>query len=94
MGVSTAGLIAERLTAAGRALDPGPDRRERQPRRRAPHPDHPGRPGLAAEGLKGPALLMVGEAMAMARPEKARRFPSPASFAELRVHEGLSPPIA
>lgn len=68
MGVSTAGLIAERLTAAGRAgSTPAlvvenasrPDERRILTTLSAL--------ALAAEGLKGPALLMVGEAMAMAQ---------------------------
>jgi uroporphyrin-III C-methyltransferase len=67
MGLSTAGLIAERLIAAGR--DPAtpalivenasrPDER----RRAAPL----GGLAQAAAGLRGPALLLVGEAMALA----------------------------
>ena len=67
MGVSTAGLIAERLAAAGRAtLTPAliVENASRAHERRILTT----LAGLAvaAEGLKGPALLMVGEAMAMA----------------------------
>ena len=69
MGVSTAAGIAGRLMGAGRdRLDAGPGGRERQPRRRAPHRHHAGlgwprpRPSVA-----GPALLIVGEAMALAQ---------------------------
>jgi len=67
MGVSTAGLIAERLTAAGRAASTPAlivENASRADERRI----LTSLAGLAvaAEGLKGPALLMVGEAMAMA----------------------------
>ena len=67
MGVSTAGVIAERLTAAGRAASTPALIVENASR------VHERRIlttlaglAIAAEGLKGPALLMVGEAMAMA----------------------------
>ena len=68
MGVSTAGLIAERLTGAGRATSTPALVVEN-----ASRPDERrilttlGQLAVAAEGLKGPALLMVGEAMAMAQ---------------------------
>lgn len=67
MGVSTAGLIAGRLTAAGRAASTPAlivENASRADERRILTT----LAGLAsaAEGLKGPALLMVGEAMAMA----------------------------
>jgi uroporphyrin-III C-methyltransferase len=67
MGVSTAGLIAERLTTAGRAGSTPAlivENASRADERRILTTLS----GLAvaAEGLKGPALLMVGEAMAMA----------------------------
>jgi uroporphyrin-III C-methyltransferase len=68
MGVSTAGLIAERLTAAGRAGATPALVVEN-----ASRPDERrilttlSQLAVAAEGLKGPALLMVGEAMAMAQ---------------------------
>ena len=67
MGVSTAGLIAQRLTAAGRAASTPAlivENASRANERRILTT----LAGLAvaAEGLKGPALLMVGEAMAMA----------------------------
>ena len=67
MGVSTAGLIAERLTAAGRAgATPAlvVENASRADERRilTTLADL----AQAAEGLSGPALLMVGEAMAMA----------------------------
>jgi len=67
MGVSTAGFIAQRLTAAGRAgATPAliVESASRSDERRILTT----LAGLAtaAEGLKGPALLMVGEAMAMA----------------------------
>ncbi|KSB89077.1 uroporphyrin-III methyltransferase [Caulobacter vibrioides] len=67
MGVSTAGFIAQRLTAAGRAgATPAlvVENASRADERRILTT----LAGLAsaAEGLKGPALLMVGEAMAMA----------------------------
>ena len=67
MGVSTAGFIAQRLTAAGPAgATPAliVESASRSDERRILTT----LAGLAtaAEGLKGPALLMVGEAMAMA----------------------------
>lgn len=67
MGVSTAGLIAERLTAAGRAGSTPAlivENASRADERRV----LTSLSGLAeaAQGVKGPALLMVGEAMAMA----------------------------
>jgi uroporphyrin-III C-methyltransferase len=67
MGVSTAGLIAERLTTAGRVGSTPAlvvENASRADERRILTT----LAGLAvaAEGLKGPALLMVGEAMAMA----------------------------
>jgi uroporphyrin-III C-methyltransferase len=67
MGVSTAGLIAERLTGAGReGATPAliVENASRADERRILTT----LAGLAvaAEGLKGPALLMVGEAMALA----------------------------
>ncbi len=72
MGVSTAGLIAARLTAAGRAASTPAlivENASRADERRVLTT----LAGLAAaaEGLKGPALLMVGEAMAMAQQEPA-----------------------
>jgi uroporphyrin-III C-methyltransferase len=67
MGVSTAGLIAERLTAAGRAGSTPAlvveNASRADERRILTTLDDLAR---AAEGLTGPALLMVGEAMAMA----------------------------
>lgn len=67
MGVSTAGLIAGRLIDAGRAASTPAlivENASRADERRILTTLF----GLAtaAEGLKGPALLMVGEAMAMA----------------------------
>lgn len=67
MGVSTASFIAQRLTAAGRAGSTPAlvvENASRADERRILTT----LAGLAtaAEGLKGPALLMVGEAMAMA----------------------------
>jgi uroporphyrin-III C-methyltransferase len=67
MGVSTAAFIAQRLTAAGRAGSTPAlvvENASRSDERRILTT----LAGLAsaAEGLKGPALLMVGEAMAMA----------------------------
>jgi uroporphyrin-III C-methyltransferase len=81
MGVSTAGLIAERLTAAGRAGSTPAlvvENASRADERRILTT----LAGLAvaAEGLKGPALLMVGEAMAMAdvgSPDLAASFTIP-----------------
>ncbi len=68
MGVSTAGLIAERLTAAGRAASTPAlivENASRADERRVLTT----LAGLAqaAQGLTGPALLMVGESMAMAQ---------------------------
>jgi uroporphyrin-III C-methyltransferase len=73
MGVSTAGLIAERLTAAGRAVSTPAlivENASRADERRilTTLADL----ASAAEGLKGPALLMVGEAMAMADVSQAQ----------------------
>ena len=67
MGVSTAGLIAERLVAAGRAASTPAlivENASRQDERRLLTTLS----GLAkaAASVRGPALLMVGEAMAMA----------------------------
>ncbi|MCY1647117.1 uroporphyrinogen-III C-methyltransferase [Caulobacter sp. SL161] len=67
MGVSTAALIAERLTAAGRAASTPAlivENASRQDERRILTTLS----GLAeaAASVRGPALLMVGEAMAMA----------------------------
>jgi len=67
MGVSTAGLIAERLIGAGRAGSTPAlivENASRVDERRVLTTLS----GLAeaAQGVKGPALLMVGEAMAMA----------------------------
>lgn len=67
MGVSTAGLIAQRLTDAGRAAATPAlivENASRADERRVLTT----LAGLAqaAQGLTGPALLMVGEAMAMA----------------------------
>ncbi|CAN5233596.1 uroporphyrinogen-III C-methyltransferase [soil metagenome] len=67
MGVSTAALISERLTAVGR--DPATsalivENASRADERRIL--TTLGQMAVAAEGLKGPALLMVGESMAMA----------------------------
>lgn len=67
MGVSTAAFIAQRLTAAGRAGSTPAlvvENASRSDERRILTT----LAGLASatEGLKGPALLMVGEAMAMA----------------------------
>jgi uroporphyrin-III C-methyltransferase len=68
MGLSTAGLIAERLISAGR--DPATPALIVE---NASRPDERrigavlGRLAEAAEGLTGPSLLIVGEAMALAR---------------------------
>ena len=72
MGVSTAGLIAERLTAAGRAGSTPAlivENASRADERRVLTTLS----GLAeaAQAVKGPALLMVGEAMAMAQQNSA-----------------------
>ncbi|CAN5121720.1 uroporphyrinogen-III C-methyltransferase [soil metagenome] len=67
MGVSTAALISERLIAAGRATTTPALIVEN-----ASRPDERrilttlAKLAVAAAGLKGPALLMVGESMAMA----------------------------
>jgi uroporphyrin-III C-methyltransferase len=67
MGLTTAGLIAERLMAAGRdgatpALIVVNASRADEQR----HPTTLGKLAEVAEGLSGPALLIVGEAMALA----------------------------
>ncbi|EJL31092.1 uroporphyrin-III C-methyltransferase [Caulobacter sp. AP07] len=67
MGVSTAALISERLSAAGRAGSTPAlivENASRSDERRIL--TTLAELAVAAEGLKGPALLMVGEAMAMA----------------------------
>ncbi len=74
MGVSTAGLIASRLIDAGRAASTPAlivENASRADERRILTT----LAGLAsaAEGLKGPALLMVGEAMAMAQTDVAKQ---------------------
>jgi len=89
MGVSTAGLIAERLIAAGRAASTPAlivENASRADERRILTTLH----GLAvaAGGLKGPALLMVGEAMAMAQVQSP---PSLAGEGDHEVVEGASP---
>jgi len=74
MGLSTAGVIAERLIAAGR--DPATpalivenaSRPDEQLRRTTL-----GRLSQAAAGLTGPALLILGEAMALARDLQSSR---------------------
>jgi uroporphyrin-III C-methyltransferase len=74
MGVSTAGLIAERLTAAGRAASTSAlivENASRADERRIL--TTLAQLASAAEGLKGPALLMVGEAMAMAQTDIAKQ---------------------
>lgn len=68
MGLTTAGLIAGRLAAAGRdtatpALIVVKASRPDEQR----IPTRLGELAAAAEGLKGPALLIVGEAMALAQ---------------------------
>ena len=74
MGVSTAGLIASRLIDAGRAASTPAlivENASRADERRILTT----LAGLAsaAEGLKGPALLMVGEVMAMAQTDIAQQ---------------------
>jgi uroporphyrin-III C-methyltransferase len=67
MGVSTAALISERLTAAGRAGSTPAlivENASRSDERRIL--TTLAELAVAAEGLKGPGLLMVGESMAMA----------------------------
>ena len=67
MGVSTAALISARLTAAGRdAATPAliVENASRPDERRIL--TTLGQMAVAADGLRGPALLMVGESMAMA----------------------------
>jgi len=68
MGLSTAGLIAQRLTAAGR--DPATPALIVVNASRADEARYPttlGALAATAEGLSGPALLIVGEAMSLAR---------------------------
>ncbi len=93
MGLTKAGEIATRLTAAGRAASTpalivenaslADERRVRTTLSGL---------GAAAEGLTGPALLIVGEAMAMAAvdaPSTASRSPSPSGGGEALA---FSPP--
>ncbi|MDZ4052966.1 MAG: uroporphyrinogen-III C-methyltransferase, partial [Phenylobacterium sp.] len=68
MGVSTAGLIAQRLTAAGRVGSTPAlivENASRAEERRVVT-DLAGRAAAAAD-VSGPALLIVGEAMALAQ---------------------------
>ena len=72
MGLTTAGLIGERLMAAGRdgatpALIVVNASRADEQR----HPTTLARLAATAEGLSGPALLIVGEAMALAAASSA-----------------------
>jgi uroporphyrin-III C-methyltransferase len=72
MGVSTAALISERLTAAGRAGSTPAlivENASRSDERRIL--TTLAELAVAAEGLTGPALLMVGESMAMAQQQPA-----------------------
>ncbi|MBU4435930.1 MAG: uroporphyrinogen-III C-methyltransferase [Alphaproteobacteria bacterium] len=92
MGVSTAGLIAERLMAAGRvgstpALIVENASRADERRILTTVSDL----ARAAEGLTGPALLMVGEAMAMA---EIQYPPSLAGEGDHEVVEGASAAFA
>eukprot|EP01035_Chromulina_nebulosa_P064605 gene64605-88379_t len=67
MGLSTAGLIAQRLASAGR--DPATPALIVVNASRADEARYPttlGQLAATAEGLSGPALLIVGEAMTMA----------------------------
>ena len=67
MGLSTAGAIAERLMAAGRdAATPALIVENASLATERAIPTTLGGLGEAAAGLDGPALLMIGEAMAMA----------------------------
>ncbi len=78
MGLSTAGLIAERLAAAGRdAATPAliVVNASRADEQRIP--TRLGDLASAAEGLKGPALLIVGEAMALAQASSLEEILTP-----------------
>ena len=67
MGLSTAGLIAQRLTAAGRdAATPALIVVNASRVDEARYPTTLGQLAATAEGLSGPALLIVGEAMGLA----------------------------
>jgi len=67
MGLTTAGLIAERLIAAGRdAATPALIVVNASRADEARYPTTLGKLADTAEGLSGPALLIVGEAMALA----------------------------
>ena len=67
MGLSTAGLIAARLMAAGRdAATPALITVNASRADEARYPTTLGGLAATAEGLSGPALLIVGEAMALA----------------------------
>ena len=68
MGLSTASLIAQRLTAAGRdAATPALIVVNASRADEARYPTTLGQLAATAEGLSGPALLIVGEAMGLAR---------------------------
>jgi uroporphyrin-III C-methyltransferase len=86
MGLSNAGAIAARLVAAGR--DPATpalivENASLADERRILA--DLGSLGVAAEGLSGPALLIVGEAMALA---SASEFPTPAVARPDSSHDG------
>ena len=67
MGLTTAGLIAERLMAAGRdAATPALIAVNASRADEARYPTTLGALAATAEGLSGPALLIVGEAMSLA----------------------------
>jgi uroporphyrin-III C-methyltransferase len=94
MGVSTAALISERLAAAGRAASTPAlivENASRSDERRIL--TTLGQLAVAAEGLKGPALLMVGEAMAMAdaaaHPGQSRNLDDNPQTPQMNLGPGL-----
>ncbi len=73
MGLTTAGLIAERLVAAGRdAATPALIVVNASRADEGRYPTTLGKLAQVAEGLSGPALLIVGEAMALASSQSDR----------------------
>ena len=80
MGLTTAGLIAERLMGAGRgAATPALIVVNASRVDEARYPTTLGQLAATAEGLSGPALLIVGEAMALAQVASFETLTSSAS---------------
>ena len=90
MGLTTAGLIAGRLMDAGRdAATPALIVVNASRADEARYPTTLGALAQVASGLSGPALLIVGEAMALARShERPASFETPTSSAPQDDEEG------